>query len=117
MPDINEHDDPGAYELFTEAHVVGIWRIGRVVAQSKRTMTINTATGMLSFNVRVPDLKMIEYILNIQFDMSNYDGDTEYIDSMPVNKKISGNVVGMSIYLKTTVGATLIAEVIAFGPP
>ena len=117
MPNINESDNPGAYELFEEAHIVGLWRIGRVVAQAKRTVTIDAAEGMLSFNVRVPDLKRIDYILNIQFEMPGYDGTTEHIDSPVVNKKISGNVVGMSLYLTTTTGCTLTAEVIAVGPP
>jgi len=78
---------------------------------------VHTA-GCEVINVRVPDLRMIEYVLNIQFFY-----ETTNICTYPiyeaVNKKISGNVVGMTLLGASdqTVGGTLHVEVIAVGPP
>jgi len=75
-----------------------------------------TPEGCEAINVRVPDLRMIEYVLNIQFF---YETDVcLYPIYEAVNKKISGNVVGMTLLgLVNTTGGTLHVEVIAVGPP
>jgi len=100
---------------FTEHARVATLRDGRVIAQAKnyRVLATSACTGI---TVRVPDLRYIEYVLNVQFHMYNFDCSTNYIIGPDMNKKISGNLVGMSLYVITT-GTTLIAEVIAIGPP
>ncbi|GAG54997.1 unnamed protein product [marine sediment metagenome] len=72
--------------------------------------------GCESINVRVPDLRMIEYVLNVQFF---YETDVcTYPIYEAVNKKIVGNVVGMTLLgLTNSTGGTLHVEVIAIGPP
>ncbi|GAH64678.1 unnamed protein product, partial [marine sediment metagenome] len=76
------------------------------------------ASGCEVINVRVPDLRMIEYVLNVQFFYETTDICT-YPIYEAVNKKITGNVVGMTLLGASdqAVGGTLHVEVIAIGPP
>jgi len=96
--------------------LIAMLRPGKVIAMGKADFYIDTeqaGTAIGGLNVRVPDLRMIEYVLQIQF----YSNPAVYIMShAPINKKISGNVVGMSIYY-VTAGTTLTIEVVAIGPP
>ena len=70
--------------------------------------------GCECLNVRVPDLRAIDYILNIQFTMNPLSCGQPVYEA--VNKKITGNVVGMTIFgLAFATGTTLMAEVIAVG--
>jgi len=96
---------------------------GRVIAMGKYYLqqsdffaTNGRPAGCEAINVRVPDLRMIEYVLNIQFF---YETDVcTYPIYEAVNKKISGNVVGMTLLgLTNSTGGTLHVEVIAIGPP
>ena len=96
---------------------------GRVVAMGKDYLqqsnffsTDGHAEGCEVINVRVPDLRMIEYVLNIQFF---YESDVcTYPIYEAVNKKITGNVVGMTLLgITNSTGGTLHVEVIAIGPP
>jgi len=97
---------------------------GRVIAMGKYYLEQSDffaqngrPAGCEAINVRVPDLRMIEYVLNIQFF---YETDVcTYPIYEAVNKKISGNVVGMTLLGASdqAVGGTLHVEVIAIGPP
>jgi len=89
---------------------------GRHIAMGK-SWVVNTNTGSGSItvlNVRVPGLREIEHVLQVEF----YTDPISYsLDGLnPMNKKVTGNVVGMTIYgMHAT--TTLTAEVIAIGPP
>jgi len=90
---------------------------GRHIAMGKSwvLMTGGQGSGTAGvINVRVPGLREIEHILQIEF----YTDPITYAEDglAPMNKKVTGNVVGMTIYgLAAT--TTLTAEVIAIGPP
>ncbi|MCK4266849.1 MAG: hypothetical protein KAX31_06180 [Thermoplasmata archaeon] len=97
---------------------------GRVIAMGKYYIeqadffsSNGHAAGCEAINVRVPDLRMIEYVLNIQFFYENANICAEPIYEA-VNKKITGNVVGMTLLGAANAGGgTLHVEVIAIGPP
>jgi len=96
-------------EMFDTAEVVATLRDGRIVAKATRSAVV--AAGDVNFVIRVPDLKYIETVLNVEF----YSDPDTYIESGYMDKKISGNVVGMTIY-GVAAGTTLTAEVVAIGP-
>jgi len=93
---------------------------GRVIAMGKYYLQQSSffVSGCEAINVRVPDLRMVEYVLNVQFFYENTNMCT-YPIYEAVNKKISGNVVGMTILGASdqAIGGTLHVEVIAIGPP
>jgi len=103
---------------------IAVLQDGRVVAMGKYYIeqddffsTDGHAEGCEAINVRVPDLRMIEYVLNIQFFYENENICAEPIYEA-VNKKITGNVVGMTLLGAANAGGgTLHVEVIAIGPP
>jgi len=97
-------------ELFDSHDRVATLQDGRVIAQAKRSTIVDA--GNVNFNIRVPDLRMIEYVLQVEF----YSDPDTYIESGFMDKKITGNVVGMTIY-GVAAGTTLTVEVIAIGPP
>ena len=76
-----------------------------------------SGSGCVAINVRVPDLRYIEYVLDVECSMTPFDCTTGYLWSNPVNKKVSGNIVGMTIDLANSYGATLTVTVLAIGPP
>ncbi|GAH82576.1 unnamed protein product [marine sediment metagenome] len=97
---------------------------GRVIAMGKNYIKQSTffttdghAEGCEVINVRVPDLRMIEYVLNVQFFYEITDGVCAEPIYEAVNKKIVGNVVGMTLLGNPATGGTLHVEVIAIGPP
>ena len=100
---------------------IAVLQDGRVIAMGKCYTYGDTtfSTGCEYVNVRVPDLRMIEYVLNVQFHLdpaSMVQCDDPIYEA--VNKKIVGNVVGMTVMGKANAdGGTLIVEVIAIGPP
>ena len=100
----------------TEEDEVAKLKDGRHIAMGKSwVVTTETATGSIStINVRVPGLREIEHVLQVEFYTSPI---TYAVDGLnPMNKKITGNVVGMTIHgMHAT--TTLTAEVIAIGPP
>jgi len=110
----------------TEPHdVIAVLQDGRVIAMGKYYLKQDDffhaggahAAGCEAINVRVPDLRMIEYVLNIQFYYANDNICTDPIYEA-VNKKIIGNVVGMTLLgADNADGGTIIVEVIAIGPP
>lgn len=83
---------------------------GRVTAMGRNYIVDNNG-GQVALNVRVPDLREIEYVTHVQLTFLPLTGHAGVL-----NKKITGNVVGMTIH---TVGAgtTIFAEVQAIGPP
>lgn len=101
---------------------IAVLQDGRVIAMGKNILAKNThfsGQACEVVNVRVPDLRMIEYVLNVQLHMDP-SGMVQCLDPIygVVNKKIVGNVVGMTIMGKENdAGGTLIVEVIAIGPP
>lgn len=107
MPD--PRGDETAYFNARDGHrIVGVWQDGRVVALGRYTASVGSGTQ--PFVVRVPDLKYIETILNVQFETS--DPDTCVYEA--VDKKVFGNLVGMTI-CGIQVGTTLTVEVVAVG--
>jgi len=103
---------------------IAVLQDGRVVAMGKYYLQQSDffhadghAAGCEVINVRVPDLRMIEYVLNIQFFYETANICTTPIYEA-VNKKITGNVVGMTLLgADVATGGTLHVEVIAIGPP
>lgn len=72
------------------------------------------ADGCVALNVRVPDLRAIDYVLHVQFSMSPLSCAQPVYEA--VNKRITGNVVGMTIFgAFNATGTTLTVEVIAVG--
>jgi len=98
---------------------------GRVIAMGKFYLEQDAffsendhTAGCEAINVRVPDLRMVEYVLNVQFFYEPHTGVCTYPIYEAVNKKISGNVVGMTLLgADNSAGGTLHVEVIAIGPP
>lgn len=90
--------------------IVATLKDGRVIAFGSDTRVV--APGNVNINVVVPDLRQIEYVLEVQFSTNP---DT-YIESGFADKKITGNVVGLTVY-GVHAGTTLTTEVIAIGPP
>jgi len=104
--------DRGPTGTAIDSHeIVFITEDMRIVAKSRHcTYTIPQGVGM-GINIRLPDLKYIENILHIQFEI--HPDPTVLFG--PFWKSITGNVVGMSIIQAT--GVTLCVDVIAVGPP
>jgi len=91
---------------------IAVLQDGRVIAMGKNWKPV-VFTSCDFIEVRVPDLRMIEYVLNVQF----YTTPLSCAGVTYQDKKITGNVVGMTIYGSEAVGVTLTVEVIAIGPP
>jgi len=98
-----------------ESHaIVAITQDGKVIAKSRTWEVIpeRQAGVAVALVATVPDLRMVETVLQVEFysdpDTNNPGG---YMD-----KKITGNVVGMTIY-GLTASTTLYWEVTAVGPP
>jgi hypothetical protein len=95
--------------LYDSREIVAITQDGKVIAQARRAQVL--AAGDRMMNIRVPDLRYIEYVLNVSF-FSNPDTWLHH----HMDPTIVGNVVGMTIY-QIQAGTTLTVEVIAIGPP
>jgi hypothetical protein len=96
--------------LYDSHEIVFITEDMRVVAKGRLCM-YGRLGGVLGFDVRVPDLKYIENILHVQFEIN----PVPILLVGPFWKSITGNVVGMSIYQAG--GTTICVDVIAVGPP
>ena len=95
--------------LYDSHEIVFITEDMRVVAKSR--LCVYNRADAVGINVRLPDLKYIENILHVQFEIHP---DPTYLVG-PFWKRIEGNVVGMSIYQVS--GITVCVDVIAVGPP
>ena len=108
---------PGYRALGWKSHDrIAVLQDGRVIAYGVNWKAVTFPSDACEvISVRVPDLRMIEYILNVQFHCtSDIACNTPIYEA--VNKEITGNVVGMTIFGKEG-GTTLTVEVIAIGPP
>ena len=89
--------------------IVATLRDGRVIAYAQYGPTVVSA-GAQGITITFPDLKRVDYVLEIEFH-------TDPLTSMEStsNKKIEGNVVGLTVY--PAAGTTLTADALAIGPP
>ena len=99
---------------------IGTLRQGHHIAMGKNYVVTTFprsqqfTDGCVALNVRVPDLRRIDYILDIEFRMSPLVCEQPVYEA--VGKVITGNVVGMTILgALFTTGTTLQAEVVAIG--
>lgn len=98
-------------EYFDEHDIVATLRDGRVIAYGAYTQVV--PAGASNIVVRVPDLKYVEYVLQVQHDT---DPDTELSSGSGQDKKITGNLVGLTLF-GVAAGTTLTSKIIAIGPP
>ena len=98
---------------------IAVLQDGRVIAYGVNWVQATwTSDAGEVLNVCIPDLRMVEYVLQVQLTTDPSLTDTIEGPIIVSNKKITGNVVGMTITGdQHTAGTTLIAEVIAIGPP
>ena len=89
-------------------------RDGRLIAKGVTKQL--ASAGCIAIIVRVPDLREIEEIIEVEFNLTGFNCTTEYIIGPEMNKKIVGNLVGFSLYV-VTAGASLETTVLAIGPP
>lgn len=98
---------------------IAVLQDGRLIAMGKNYLKVDSffpSAACHAINVRVPDLRMIEYVLNVQLTMDALDCTKPPYEAL--NKNIVGNVVGITLTgLENTDGGTLHVEVIAIGPP
>lgn len=85
-----------------------LYRGGRVFAEGSSTIK-TTIMGDYAVNIRVPDLRMVEKVLEYSFHCE------PIVDpGSPTNEKISGNVVGVTL-VGVGDGTTLTVTVLAAG--
>jgi len=89
--------------------MLAIHKSGHVLAMGRNYAV--KAAGNVSMNVRVPDLNEIDYVTHVQLET---DPITYHQGVM--NKKVVGNVVGLTI-MQLNAGTTLTIEVQAIGQP
>lgn len=112
MPTEEERRD---LQWFTRHDIVATLQDGRVIAMGRSYIVSGTdATTGQPINVRLPDLREIEYVLQVEFYCDPDTFSPSHIG--PMDKKITGNVVGFTLFGMTAT-TTLTAEVIAIGPP
>jgi hypothetical protein len=90
--------------------IVAHLRDGRVMALGRFTGVVPQG-GNVNIVVRVPDLKYVETVIQVEF-YTNPDTDATWWG----DKKITGNLVGLTLYGLRT-GTTLTTEIVAIGPP
>jgi len=98
-------------EYYTTHSVVAELKDGRVMAKATYAQVLAAQTNNIV--VRVPDLREIETIIQVEFYTNP---DTSFTSFAYMDKKITGNVVGMTLY-GLAAGTTLTTEVVAIGPP
>lgn len=95
---------------------LGVLQDGRLIAMGKNYVVTVFTNGCEVINVRVPDLRKIDYVLDVELHLSPLDCSYPVYEA--VNKVKYGNVVGMTIFgAARGTGTTLTVEVIAIGPP
>ena len=90
--------------------VVAITQDGKVIAKARSWQVL--ASGTSNITCAIPDLRYVETVLNVEF----YSSPDTNVAGGYMDKKITGNVVGMTIY-GLTAGTTLSWEIVAVGPP
>jgi hypothetical protein len=107
MPD---RGDESQYFDASDGHrIVAHLRDGRVMALGRYSEVVTS--GNHNVIVRVPDLKYVETVIQVEF-YTNPDTDADWWG----DKKITGNLVGLTVY-GVTAGTTLTTEIVAIGPP
>lgn len=107
MPEFSSRCDPAPEEPHA---VVASLYDGRVVAVGRYCNV--ESSGDIAINIRLPDLREVETVLNVEI----YTSPATYADGWYSNKKITGNVVGVTIW-QLNAGTTLTVEVVGVGPP
>ena len=106
MPEWNSRCEPAP----PEAHKEVFKTIdGRLTALGRYCIVDNDG-GDIAINVRIPDLGEIDTVLNVEI----YTSPATYADGWYSNKKITGNVVGLTLW-QINAGTTLTVEVVATG--
>ena len=105
---------PTPYFNFNE--LVAKLHDNRLIAKGINIQKVASPGGCIAILVRVPDLRYIEQVLDVEFHLDGFDCSTNYVIGPEMNKKIVGNLVGMSLYVVST-GQSLTTSVIAIGPP
>lgn len=84
--------------LFTHHGELAVLQDGRVIAWASNLFdeTHTFESGCEAVNIRVPDLRMIEYVLDVEIYATDLHCNEPFFE--PVNKKNTGNVVGMTIF-------------------
>lgn len=91
--------------------VVATLRDGRVIAYAVSTaQVIPPAGGIIHVQITFPDLKLVEYVLEMELNLD------PLVDVQMSDKDISGNVVGVTVYAPDT-GSTVVIDALAIGPP
>ena len=89
---------------------MAITQDGKVIAKSRHWEVLGS--GNQNIVAVVPDLRYVETVLQVEF----YSSPDTNVEGGYMDKKITGNVVGMTIY-GVTASTTLYWEVVAVGPP
>lgn len=127
------------YDNFDTNGIVAHLRDGRVVAWSElgKPVTFTSSSEYDSWLQRVPDLKYVEHVIEVQFDWgmprgtktTNIDGISHKIMVFgEAGKSYYGNVVGMTLLGRAEnisggtltaagVGTSVWTKIIAVGPP
>ena len=90
--------------------IVAITQDGKVIAKARSWQVLAAQTQEIT--CVIPDLRYVETVLNVEFYS---DPDTNVAGGY-MDKKITGNVVGMTIY-GLAASTTLYWEIVAVGPP
>lgn len=108
MPD---RGDETQYFDHSDGHrIVAHLRDGRVMALGRYTQSVVTQ-GNANVIVRIPDLKYVETVIQVEFYTNPDTYATWWGD-----KKITGNLVGLTVY-GVNAGTSLTTEIVAIGPP
>ena len=91
-------------------------RDNRLIATGEYSELVTSRSGCIGIVVRVPDLRYIEHVIDVEFTLQGFNCTNNYLMGPEMNKTINGNLVGMSLYIITT-GNTLTTKVVAIGPP
>lgn len=100
--------------LFQTHFQLGRLPTRQVIAKATNSVVTVFPGGCAALNVRLPDLKMIDHVIHVEFSMSPLNCAQPIYEA--VNKRITGNVVGMTIMgAAFGTGTTVTAEVVAIG--
>ena len=93
--------------------VATLHRDGRTIVKGTVIRIIPAGANALYFIVTFPELRIAEQILHIEVTTSPKTWITSA--GLMQSKTYLGNTVGISLYLTSTAGTTLTAEILAIG--